>query len=211
MVVHDLRNPLSNIKTISDMVELASVEEARELLQENINVILDEINGIIGDMLDYTRAEIPKLVPVSIAVINYHLSMKFDLMMKESGVTIEYYSVDDFDLLCEESKIVRVFNNIVGNAIKALVSHKISNPVIKVTIEKSNENALITIKDNGDGIPDELIGKLFEPFAFKSGYVGNGIGLPIVKSIIDMHNGSISVTSGKDGTEFKIMIPLAVS
>lgn len=206
-VIHDLRNPLSNIQTISDMVELASIEEAKEMLVENIPSILSEINGIINDMLDYTRADLPKIKKMDVKLISIKLKMKFELMEKQSGVSISYNCSDDFEINCDESKLLRVFSNITGNAVKALISHDIKEPSIEVTMEKDEEFIRIVIRDNGDGIPPELIDVLFEPFAFKSGYVGNGIGLPIVKNIIEMHKGTIDVKSDKSGTVFTILIP----
>ncbi|HPO49285.1 MAG TPA: ATP-binding protein, partial [Spirochaetota bacterium] len=95
--------------------------------------------------------------------------------------------------------------NICSNAVKALSKMKLDYPLIEVNILKEKDKTKISISDNGTGIPVDLLEKMFDPFAFKSDYVGNGIGLSIVKNIIDMHKGTIDVNSSKKGTLFTIV------
>jgi len=206
-VIHDLRNPIGNIQTISEMSEYTTPEELKDIFDTTIKTVLSEINSLMEDLLDYTKIETPKFDKIPIEVLAKHLKIKFDYFEKEFKVPFDFFYEKNIELICDEQKIVRIFTNISGNAAKALGKMKLSNPLIKIGINKEGKNIKFTIADNGTGIPLGLLEKLFDPFAFKSDYVGNGIGLSIVKNIVNMHKGSIDVVSNKDGTTFTILIP----
>ena len=98
--------------------------------------------------------------------------------------------------------------NILNNAKDAIVSNKIKNGKVKITIRKSNEKVKILIKDNGGGIKKEIISKIFTPYFttnFKS--KGTGIGLYMSKMIIEQSmNGELKVRSFEDNTIFTIIL-----
>ncbi|MCX6350307.1 MAG: HAMP domain-containing sensor histidine kinase, partial [Bacteroidetes bacterium] len=108
--------------------------------------------------------------------------------------------------------ISRVLLNIFSNALYALEKKKKENPDFKpkliVTTERKSEQISISIKDNGDGIPDEIKHKIFEPFfSTKPSGDGTGLGLSISNDIIKSHGGEITLNSKVgEGTEFIISL-----
>ena len=99
--------------------------------------------------------------------------------------------------------------NLVNNAIDALVEHKIINPRIDIIAETNNltNQVQITIRDNGMGIPNEIIKTLFDPFVTRKKANGTGLGLAIVKQYVIAHGGEIKV-SNDTGAVFTISLPL---
>jgi signal transduction histidine kinase len=109
----------------------------------------------------------------------------------------------------DESKLKRSIMNIVNNAMDALVDHKVANPRIDILAEadRDGKHVIITIRDNGQGIPPEISKTLFEPFITKHKTNGTGLGLAIVKQYVKAHGGSIGVEN-KNGAVFTILLPL---
>lgn len=99
--------------------------------------------------------------------------------------------------------------NLVNNAIGALLDHKINNPCIHVSSEsdKASGTVVITVRDNGPGIPQEIMKTLFDPFVTKQKANGTGLGLAIVKQYITAHGGKITAEN-KNGAVFSITLPV---
>jgi signal transduction histidine kinase len=99
--------------------------------------------------------------------------------------------------------------NLVNNAIDALIDNKVNNPTVDITAvaDKKSGQAIITVKDNGPGIPEDISRTLFEPFVTRQKKNGTGLGLAIVKQYITAHGGEIKVSSD-NGALFTINLPL---
>ena len=111
----------------------------------------------------------------------------------------------DITVLADPEQLTQVFNNLLKNAIQSITSDKAG--LIKVRIHKVEKEVVIEIEDNGMGIADEFIDKLFTPnFTTKS--TGMGLGLTITKNIIEITGGTINFTTRKnEGTTFIISLP----
>jgi two-component system nitrogen regulation sensor histidine kinase NtrY len=109
-------------------------------------------------------------------------------------------------VMADKEQISRVFINLIKNAIQSIPENKPGK--IKLKLEKAEKKAVFTISDNGKGIPAELLDKMFKPnFTTKSS--GMGMGLAIVKNIVETCHGSITFhTDIKRGTTFVVEIPL---
>lgn len=105
------------------------------------------------------------------------------------------------------SKLKRVGMNIISNAVDVLKDLKVENPVISIVLRTEGNRALLSIKDNGPGIPEDFLPKLFEPFATRNKADGTGLGLSIVKQYVEAHDGSIEVLNDQ-GATFNISLPL---
>jgi signal transduction histidine kinase len=124
-------------------------------------------------------------------------------------VTIHRNIPADLVVPGDESKLKRTIMNLVNNAIDALLDHKVINPRIDITAEtdKVNNHVILSIRDNGPGIPAEIIKTLFDPFVTKQKNNGTGLGLAIVKQYVIAHGGEIK--AGNDnGAVFTISLPL---
>lgn len=129
-----------------------------------------------------------------------HHQIKHDVIVNK-----EYETVPE--ILCNPVKINQVLLNILANAIEAMPGHK-GTLWIKTYVEKNQ--AVISIKDNGSGVPQEIQQQIFDPFfTTKSSEQGSGLGLAISKSIIEEHGGSIALHSTLGvGSEFVIKLPI---
>lgn len=106
------------------------------------------------------------------------------------------------------SKLKRVGMKIISNAVDPLKNLKVANPVISIVLKAEGNRALLSIKDNGPGIPEDFLPKLFEPFATRNKADGTGLGLSIVKQYVEAHDGSIEVLN-EHGATFNISLPLS--
>ncbi|MEM9227044.1 MAG: HAMP domain-containing sensor histidine kinase, partial [Verrucomicrobiota bacterium] len=111
-------------------------------------------------------------------------------------------------VLGEENKLLRVMQNLVGNAIEAFDENE--NGQVHIFVHDKESHAEIIISDNGKGIPEEIRHNLFTPFVTYGKSGGTGLGTAIVKSIIDAHQGTIEFeTATGAGTTFTITLPKA--
>ena len=106
----------------------------------------------------------------------------------------------------DESKLIRCIMNLVSNATEALLSNKIPEPRIDISAADSNGQVVLVIRDNGKGIPAEIIRTLFDPFVTRDKSNGTGLGLAIVKQYIAAHGGQVKVENDK-GAVFTITLP----
>ena len=116
------------------------------------------------------------------------------------------YELNDVQVNIDRAQMVRIITNLIKNALQACES--IENPLIQVIIKKNKNNVFIDIKDNGTGISIPIRNKIFEPnFTTKSS--GMGLGLGMVKNIVNSYDGEITFTSKVNhGTTFSIYFPI---
>jgi len=168
---------------------------------DRIDRALFSMSHQVDDVLDYVKE-----APIS------KKREKLSLLLKDSveKITIPKnikvtLPKNDVAIPCDSERIEVVFVNLIMNAIQAMEFKK-GEIIISITEESPNV-VLITVKDNGPGIPQTLIHKIFDPM-FTTRQIGTGLGLPSCKNIIEKHNGSLDVAStvGK-GTTFLIRLP----
>jgi signal transduction histidine kinase len=105
------------------------------------------------------------------------------------------------------SELNQVWTNLIDNAIDAMESK--DNPVLEIETRKDREFIQTFVRDNGAGIPEEVMSRIFDPFyTTKEIGKGTGLGLDVVKTIINKHRGTIKVRSEAGKTEFEVCIPI---
>ncbi len=203
MIAHEVKNPLTNI--------LLCAEQMKELLPENeeFNSYLEiitrnskRINQLVVNLMDSTRFGDIVLEECNlIDIVKDTLKLVEDRLSLQSVKIIEEYSHPVIQLPVDAEKLKIAFVNIIINAIEVLEE----NPEATITIktEKLPNHIRVRIKDNGTGIPPEIMDKLFEPF-FTSKEKGSGLGLASAQNIILGHKGKIEVSSEQKGSEFII-------
>ena len=203
-VIHDLKSPLTVIKGYLEFLEKEDLPKSERI--EIVNVLKGEIEKmmeIIQDFLEFSRGK-DTLYPVPTNILDVVKGAVEPLrfIAEEKGIDI---LIEGENLLCfvDPMKIKRVVNNIIMNAIDVM-----NGGMIQITSREDGEYCLLIFKDNGPGIPSEIRGRIFEPF-FTSKRFGTGLGLTIVKKIVEDHGGRVDVKSetGK-GTEFLVWLPL---
>jgi two-component system NtrC family sensor kinase len=206
MMVHDLRSPIKNIKVLTDMMREEHPQNEWLDLIDQCGVQASEI---FEDFLDFIKETPVKKLPVSVDKIIEEGIKLAETKNSEVKAVIHKNIQANLVVAGDESKLKRTIMNLVNNAIDALLDHKISDPRIDITAEinKVSNSVIISVRDNGPGIPQEIIKTLFDPFVTKQKTNGTGLGLAIVKQYITAHGGEIK--AGNDnGAVFTISLPI---
>ena len=218
IVAHDLRNPLGNIILLSDfmMAEEPGLEgeqlEFAQLINESGNFLLN----MVESLLDVSKIEAGKLeldlVNKNLIDIVAHTIKVNKYLSDKKNIKLHFNcEIPRIDMMLDEGKMQQVFNNLISNAIK------FSQPDTNIEISARTENgqALVSVKDEGEGISSDDIGKLFKYFSktatqSTAGEESTGLGLAICKKIVEAHGGNISVESEPGlGSTFKVELNLA--
>lgn len=222
MASHDLRNPLSAIMSLSEMM-LDEEDQDYQNLSDEQKEFLKEIHrssqfmlSIVEDMLDISKIESGKinlnrdLVDLE-WLVNHSVSLNRRLAEKKE-ISLEFVEpAQEMEITADAQKLEQVLNNLITNAIK--YSH--SGTHITVQIQKSDDSYIIlSVEDEGQGIPKKEQKNLFKPFSKTSvkatgGEMSTGLGLAITRRIVEAHGGKIWVESevGK-GSTFYVRLPI---
>lgn len=216
-VSHELKTPITTIKSYAETLMDGDVTD-KELSSQFLSVIdneCDRMARIVKDLLqlsnlDYNKTKWKK-ESISIEKLLRHACMKMSLAAKEKGHCIEFNIEENIpNIVADKDGIEQVILNIISNSIK----YTPENGHIDVIAKKQDKNVIITIKDNGIGIPDKDKERIFERFyrvdkARSRELGGTGLGLSIAKQIIEAHNGQIILRSKYgEGTEVDIILPI---
>lgn len=216
LVAHELRSPLVSIRQLNSVLleGLAGPlqEKQQDFVKRSMNKI-DALLSLINDLLDVARLEGGRLVRQQVAVdIGKMIQEMLALMesrAKEQGVTLVCSVQNMKPLMADPRNIEEVLNNLLSNAI----NYSPDGGTVTVTAKGLDQSIEIKVSDQGVGIPPEEVPKIFEKFYRvkhpKTRHVtGTGLGLSLVKGIVEAYHGSIGVESvpGK-GTTFTIILP----
>lgn len=207
MILHDIRNPISVLKGYTDLF-LCDDNLADKTLgyARNMSFEIERLSRLANELLDYSRGEVRLdmgVVPLEdfLKKIKEYASRRF--ASKDISVTIEtkYQKPVVFDY----ERMFRVFMNLAENARKAMRRAG----EFSITAEKVSNALLFTVRDTGEGMDDVTKEHIFEAFYSSSSSGGTGLGMAIVKSIVEAHEGTIQVESKKgEGTAVYISLPL---
>lgn len=208
-VAHDIKNPLTTMKLSMQQLERVSnnPEQAAAYLRKAITRLIEQIDSlaqIASEFSMFANLDIQKKNDV---VINEVVESVHDLFSEQSNVDLSLALPDQrFHILGDKNHLIRVFNNLVINAIQAIPSDRRGH--IHVSLTRRDNQAVIQISDNGGGIPEEIGERVFEP-NFTTKTSGSGLGLAICKKIIEAHDGDIRFeTRENEGTDFFVEIPV---
>jgi two-component system, NtrC family, nitrogen regulation sensor histidine kinase NtrY len=209
-VAHEIKNPLTPMKLSAQYLEKAWNEHAPDWDQrlsrftKTLVEQIDALSLIASDFSDFA-----KMPTVTFTKVNLEEAILFTLSLYQDTTPIRYEFQSEVArpfILADRSQLIRVFTNLLNNAVQAIEDHDLGR--VRITIEKELPHIIVKISDNGSGIPPDRTEKIFQPdFTTKSG--GMGLGLAIVKSIVVTMNGEITFTSGEnEGTTFIIKFPV---
>lgn len=209
-VSHDLRAPLSSIL---GLVNLSRVPDNPDNLIDYINIIgekVEHLDHFISDVLSHSKnlkmevsinkVELNEVIEGAFRDLNYLQGAK-DIHKSVRVEGVEFYS--------DPWRIAEIFRNLVSNAIKYRQTDGVKAPEVLVRVNVDNMRADITFADNGIGISEENLNRVFEMFFRATEQSdGSGIGLYIVKNAVEKLGGQISVASKQEeGTRFHIVLP----
>jgi signal transduction histidine kinase len=198
-LAHDIRNPISIIKTAVSLWKQTHKDMSEKDLEnlEMIDNATSKIKYLVENVLDFVRSREPKYEEVSLLKIiqfarkSIHASENIKISIPTNDIMIK----------CDPNQIEVVFENILTNSIQAIGDDSGS---ITVSTYKENDYVLILIQDSGGGIPEDIISKIFDPL-FTTKREGTGLGLASCKSIIESHKGTLTVSNHP--TTFRIKLP----
>lgn len=217
---HELKTPLTSIKGFVETLKDGAIED-RENAYRFLEIIEQEcerLGSIINDILQLSELQnIDSDVNLGyhyIQDITSEVVVFINRQAERKGITISKEVDDSIPLmLLNKNRIKQMLINIIDNAVK----YTQSGGEVKVRCFRESDQVIISVKDNGIGIPNESISRLFERFyrvdkGRSRNQGGTGLGLSIVKHIVELYHGIIEVNSvvGK-GTEFVIKLPLRIS
>jgi PAS domain S-box-containing protein len=207
---HDLRAPLMSVKGLVNVLRLDTDPESSKKYLDLIEQSVNKLDNFISDIIHHSRnsrmdilvkeINFNELLSESIASLKYMEGAEQVESIREIQVTAPFYS--------DPSRLLIIFNNIIANAVRYRDVWK-RQSYIKIEIHTTSENALLRFSDNGVGIASEYMDNLFKMFFRASAESkGSGLGLYIVKSVVEKLGGTIRATSELGvGTTFEISLP----
>jgi len=214
-VAHELRTPLTNVQTHVE----AMIDGIWEPSKERLNSVNEEVirlTHLVNELKNLAKFDSEKskleLIEVDLSGVITNAIYNNQGRALEKNINITSH-IEDISLYLDKEKITQVVVNLLSNAIR----YTNKNGNINIRAYRENNNIKIHFKDDGIGIPKEKLNDIFERFyrvdeSRSKGTGGIGVGLTIVKSIVDLHGGSIYVDSveGK-GSEFVVILPIIKS
>lgn len=219
-LAHELRNPLAPIRNGLHIMQLAQADaEMAERTRSMMERQVEQLTRLIDDLMDVSRISLGKIqlrkatMPLAAAVQNAVESSRTLIEVQGHELVVDVppeplYVDGDVDRLSQ------VIANLLNNAAK----YTRRGGRIRLAVEQQETDAVVSVEDNGDGIAADKLSHVFDMFTQIDGSLeksqgGLGLGLYIVKRLVELHDGSITVESGGDGTgsRFAVRLPAALA
>jgi two-component system, NtrC family, nitrogen regulation sensor histidine kinase GlnL len=220
MLAHEIKNPLSGIRGAAQLLETVAAPEDRELTRL-ICTETDRIRSLVDQMEVFSDERLPVMEPLNVHTVLEHVRR---LATSGFAAGIEFTELYDPSLppvQGNRDQLVQVFLNLVKNAAEAIEktdsNGKITlssayRPGIRMQVQGSDKAISlpleISVRDNGPGIPDDMMGSLFDPFV-TSKDSGRGLGLALVAKLVRDHGGVVDAANLGEGTIFRVLLPLS--
>ncbi len=205
-VIHDIKNPMSAIRLYAQVLKKKASDQESSELVDGITTQIDRLVKMAQEVLDYSRG----VSQMNVQLINFNDFLKGVLWFLRSDFDykkIQLINESSFDgqIEMDTDKMTRVILNIAGNAADAMPD----GGRFAVRSHVEDNRLTIQLEDNGGGMPEEIRKTIFEPFVTYGKKHGTGLGMAIVKKIVDDHHGDVTIESeiGK-GTKMIISLPL---
>ncbi|MBF0554603.1 MAG: HAMP domain-containing histidine kinase, partial [Nitrospirae bacterium] len=218
MISHQWRQPLNAISiTVQDIIEAYAYGELNEgYIKDTVNTTMDQVKFMSRTMDEFRNFFKPskEKVPFDVkSTIENILSMFYQMFKKSDNIDISIITEPGTILLTEgyPNEFKQVILNILNNAKDAIISQRdaggTKQGLVEINIKNCGEGdkVIVSIRDNGGGIPEHIIDKIFEPYYTTKGNAGTGIGLYMSKTIVETNmGGTLTVKNVDGGAEFQI-------
>jgi signal transduction histidine kinase len=211
-VTHELKTPLTSIRMYAESLIMGRVK-SKEKRKEYLEVVVhesDRLKGMINNILEFSKMEKESaeyyFVTTNLARVIKEALAEMSLWFSQEGFEITSELEENISANVDPEKMKQALNNLFSNAIKYSTDIK----QVCIRLFGKEDNIIIEVEDHGIGIPDDKLLKIFEPFyriGQEEGASGTGLGLTVVKEIVEAHGGRITVTSRTgEGSKFVITL-----
>ncbi|HOX48128.1 MAG TPA: cyclic nucleotide-binding domain-containing protein [Spirochaetia bacterium] len=209
LILHDIRNPLSILKGQLQLMEIQA-DEAPEKARARIKASLAEVarlERLASEFLDYSRGEIRLDMAIARpSSLLFRIEEGLRDRLAERGIACELDAAYDEPVILDEERVARALHNVADNARKAMAA---KGGVLRMGSRREGDLLVFEVADSGEGMSPEVLSRVFEPFYSSSGQGGTGLGMLIVKNIVEAHGGSVSLQSAPgEGTRVSLSFPL---
>ena len=205
-MIHDFRGPFTTIRLATELLAKRSADPRASDVCATILRQVDRLAGMVEEVLDFARGETRlQLKSVPLQETFAQLLENNALPTDRSGARL-LIKPTSLVLPLDPDRIQRVLQNLVTNAREAL--DKRPRGRITVAARRLKHQCIITVADNGPGIPAEIRATVFEPFVSHGKVGGTGLGLAIARSVVVAHRGTIAFRTARTGTTFTLRLPM---
>jgi two-component system sensor histidine kinase FlrB len=208
-LAHQIRTPLSTAMLYAGHLAQTNFDEALRIpLAEKLLSRLTHLEHQIRDMLVFAKGDSRLAEKLKVDAFVGALQQAIEPVCQSSGITCNWLiSPIDKVIMCNKETLVGACLNLINNSIEAGVSAKKTNLKIDIELSSEDEKSIIlTVKDNGPGIPSNNMQKVFEPF-YTTKPQGTGLGLAVVQAVVKAHGGEFRVRSTKHGVNAIVRLP----
>jgi PAS domain S-box-containing protein len=210
-IAHEINNPLESVMNLIYLARRSSPEtsEAREYL-ETAEREVERVSHIARQTLGYYR-DTGKVVEVLPQVMMREVLSVYEAKIQGRQIRVECSFATNRPVWVRRGELIQVFSNVIANSIDAMPQGGVLYLGTEERIEAGRAGVEVVIRDQGMGIDEDHLGRVFEPFFSTKGDLGNGIGLWVAKQLIEGHGGRIAMKSttavGRSGTTVSIVLP----
>lgn len=209
-VAHEIKNPLTPMKLNIQYLLRAKNQDSRDMndmIERVSNTLIEQIDNLTGIANAFSNFGKMPQAENNKVVLNEVVEAVHLLFKKRDDIDFNMYQpIDDMWVYADKNHLIRILNNIIKNAIQAIPIER--RGAIEIRLYRESKNAVISVKDNGSGIPDDMKEKVFSPY-FTTKNSGTGLGLAICSNMVESFNGRLHFTTELNkGTTFFIEIPL---
>ncbi len=217
MLAHELRNPLAPIRNALHVMKMTPQPELRHEAEDTVERQLKHMVHLVDDLMDVSRItqgkiELRKELFQLREALEHAIETSQPLIRSRGHKLVVHVPEKPIWLEADFARISQIFSNLINNSAK----YTDQGGQIVVSAQQLDDAAVISVRDNGIGIPVDMLPRIFDMFlqvdsSLERAQGGLGIGLTLVKKLLDMHGGSISALSNgtRTGSEFIVQLPVA--
>jgi len=211
-LAHDLRTPLNRLRNRLEITQLkdpstVDYQQAQQEAIEDVDALINTFNALLNIAQTESGTKRKKFESVDMSLLLNNMGELYDVVAEEENIKFEYQVTDNLTLQGNQQLLAQALTNLLDNAVK----YTPCNGSIKLHAHADEKNLIITISDTGLGIPEDQYEHVFKRFVRLDNArstVGNGLGLSLVKAVIDLHDAEIQLSDNHPGLVVEIKLPI---